>query len=150
MKTAPACLSAAFLCFLLPDAPAQPLPAQALRVVVEWQKAIPGPRGLLISGKIRNTGTKPLTYTQVVPTLSDHKGKVVYRGSGYLTVSPLLPGHTAEFRACAADAPAFSRMTLVLRESGRDVIVERAVRPAPTVAKNGDQGQALPLRQAHL
>ena len=138
MKIALLPLSAAFVSVCLPAASAPLLPAQTLRVTVEWQKATPGPRGLLITGKIRNTGTLPLIYTQVVPLLSDQKGKVVYRGRGYLTVSPLKPGQSAEFRACADDAPAFSRMTLALRESGHDVIVDRPERPA----------QALPRRQA--
>ena len=136
MKIALIPLSAALVSVCLPAASAPLVPAQTLRVTVEWQKTTPGSRGLLITGKIRNTGTQPLTYTQVVPLLSDQKGRIVYRGTGYLTVSPLKPGQSAEFRAYAADVPAFTRMTLALRESGRSVTVEQEL--------------ARPQRQARL
>ena len=136
MKIALITLSAALVFNCLPGSSASLVPTQALCVAVEWQKATPGPRGLLITGKIRNTGTLPLTYTQVVPLLTDQNGKVVCRANGYLTVSPLKPGQAAEFRAYVADVPRFSQMTLALRESGRSVVVE--------------QRQALLLRQARL
>ena len=136
MKIALILLSAALVPVRPSGTLASPAPAQALHVVVEWQKAAPTSRGLAITGRIRNTGSRALTYTQVMPLLTDQKGKVVYRANGYLTVSPLKPGQAAEFRAYAADVPAFTRMTLALRESGRSVTVEQEL--------------ARPQRQARL
>lgn len=150
MKIVPSFLTFGLLSTCLLPAPSQPLSGPPLRVTVEWQKAVPSACGLTITGKIRNAGTQPLTYVQVVPLLSDRMGRVVYRGSGYLTVSPLAPGQSAEFRAFAADAPVFSRVSLTLRESGRPVTVrewkktEQAERPVPAVPVSGDKVAAQP------
>lgn len=109
---------------VIPTAKAQPLPRPGYRVTVEWQKADRNLSGLVIRGCLRNTGSQPLIYTKVSPLLLDGQGKTIYEGSGYLTVSPLRPGQSAEFRACASDAPLFRRLQLALREAGRPVIVE--------------------------
>jgi len=130
--------AASFGTSLTPTASAQPpLVPPAYHVRVDWQKAEAGAGGLVVRGRVTNTGTLPLTYTQVVPTLMDHAGREIFRGSGYLTVSPLLPGRSAEFRACEASAPRFAGVRMVFREAGHPVLVDRArgaVRPkAPAV-----------------
>lgn len=124
MKIVPSFLTFGLLWATFLPARAHPNPAPPLRVVVESQKATPSVQGLVITGRIRNVGPQSLTYVQIVPLLSDQGGHVIYRGSGYLTVSPLRPGQSAEFRAYAPDAPAFSRVSLALRESGRPVVVQ--------------------------
>lgn len=112
---------------LMPTARSQPLAAPpAYHVRLDWQKAEVGAGGLVVRGRVTNTGTLPLTYTQVVPTLMDHAGREIFRGSGYLTASPLLPGQSAEFRACEASAPRFAGLRMVFREAGHPVMVERA------------------------
>ncbi len=104
---------------------AQPVSPAEYHVRLDWQKAELGPGGLVIRGRVTNIGTQPLTYTQVTPTLLDRTGKEVFRGSGYLTASPLLPGQSAEFRACELSAPRFAGLRMVFREAGRPVLVER-------------------------
>lgn len=118
---------------LTPTAKAQSLPSVPLyQVRVDWQKAEPGVGGLVIRGRVTNTGHKPLTYTQVIPILLDSSGKEVLRCSGYLTVSPLRPGQSAEFRACEFAAPPFARLRMVFRESGIPVVLE--AKSVPLVA----------------
>ncbi len=102
---------------------AQPVSTPLYQVRLDWQKAESGPGGLVIRGRVTNTGTKPLTYTQVTPTLVDRAGNEVFRGSGYLTASPLLPGRSAEFRACEPAAPQFAGLRMVFREAGHPVRV---------------------------
>ncbi len=111
---------------MIPTVKAQTPSVPDFRVRVEWQKAERGVSGLVMRGRIVNTGSKALTYTQVSPTLCDGAGKIVYTGSGYLTVSPLCPGQAAEFRACATHAPRFRSLHVALREAGQMVIVEEA------------------------
>lgn len=111
---------------LIPVARAQPVRAPDYRVQVKRQKAVRSFGGLVITGRVTNTGRKPLTYTQVVPVLFDASGKAVYQGSGYLTASPLLPGQSADFRACEIHAPTFHDLHLAFRESGMPVQVEEA------------------------
>jgi hypothetical protein len=110
---------------LTTTAQAQPVSPPLYQVRLDWQKAEPGPGGLVIRGCITNTGTTPLTYTQVTPTLVNRTGTEVFRGSGYLTASPLLPGQSAEFRACEPDAPRFAGLRMVFREAGHPVQIER-------------------------
>ena len=115
---------------------ARALPVASLpdyQVRVESQKTERGLSGLVIHGRLSNTGRKPLVYTQVTPTLIDVNGKEVFRGRGYLTVSPLLPGHSAEFRACESAAPEFAAVRMVFHESGQLVVVEM---PRVTVSKS--------------
>jgi len=109
---------------LTPPARTQAVVPLAYHVRVDWQKAEAGASGLVIRGSITNTGTTPLTYTQVTPTLVDHAGKEIFRGNGYLTASPLLPGQSAEFRACETDAPRFAGLRMAFREAGHPVLVE--------------------------
>ena len=141
MKCSPLFLAAASFgsgLALTPAACAQPpLVPPAYHVRVDWQKVNVGAGGLVVRGRVTNTGTLPMTYTQVVPTLMDHTGREIFRGSGYLTVSPLLPGRSAEFRACEASAPRFAGLRMVFREAGHPVLIDRArvaVKPkAPAV-----------------
>lgn len=109
----------------VPTAHAQAVSPPAYRARVDWQKATPSPGGLVIRGRVTNTGTSPLTYTQVTPTLVDHAGKEVFRGSGYITVSPLQPGQSAEFRACEPSAPRFAALRMVFHEAGHPVLLEQ-------------------------
>ena len=113
---------------LIPTAKAQPInlavSVPEYRVKVEGQKAERSLCGLRLSGRVTNTGCRELTYTQVVPTLCDRAGKIVYKGSGYLTVSPLRPGQSAEFRMGLANAPAFRTFHVTFREAGQPVQVE--------------------------
>ena len=144
MKCSPSLLVAAFVGVVAPGLPPMssasvqpPLALPTYHVRVDWQKAETGAGGLVVRGRVTNTGTLPLTYTQVVPTLMDHAGREIFRGSGYLTVSPLMPGQSAEFRACEASAPRFASLRMVFREAGHPVLVDRvntAVKPkAPAV-----------------
>ena len=145
MKCSPSLLIAALVGVVAPSLPptpsasAQPpLALPTYHVRLDWQKAEAGAGGLVVRGRVTNTGTLPLTYTQVMPTLMDHTGREVFRGSGYLTVSPLMPGQSAEFRACEASAPRFAGLRMVFREAGHPVQVDRvsmAVKPkAPAVS----------------
>jgi hypothetical protein len=110
---------------LVPTAKAQSLKANPdYQVRVDWQKTERGLSGLVIQGHLSNTGRKPLIYTQVTPTLLDANGNEVFRGCGYLTISPLLPGHSAEFRACETAAPEFAAVKMVFHEAGHLVLVE--------------------------
>ena len=109
---------------LTPTVHAQPVPPPAYHVRIDRQKAEPGPSGLVIRGRITNTGALPLTYTQVTPMLLDRAGNEVYRGNGYLTVSPLLPGQSAEFRACEPTTPRFASLRMLFREAGHPVLVD--------------------------
>jgi hypothetical protein len=110
---------------LVPTAKAQSLKASPdYQVRVDWQKTERGLSGLVIQGRLSNTGRKPLVYTQVTPTLVDANGNEVFRGRGYLTISPLLPGHSAEFRACEAAAPKFAAVRMVFHEAGHLVVME--------------------------
>ena len=113
---------------LTPTVHAQPVSPPLYQVRLDWQKAELSPGGLVIRGRVTNTGTLPLTYTQVTPTLVDHTGNEVFRGSGYLTASPLLPGRSAEFRACEPSAPRFAGLRMVFHEAGHPVQVEQAGR----------------------
>jgi hypothetical protein len=114
-----------------PTVRAQSAPCVPLyRVRVDRQAVTRGPGGLTISGRVTNTGSRPLTYTQVVPTLTDGTGRVVFRGRGYLTASPLRPGRSAEFRAYEPSAPPFAAVRVTLREAGHPVAVDAAPRPA--------------------
>lgn len=103
---------------------ALPLSVPTYRVQVQGTTATRTVRGLIITGRVLNTGSKPLTYTKVVPTLEDRNGKIVYAGSGYLTISPLQPGQAAEFRACEPNAPAFRKCHIAFREAGCPVLVD--------------------------
>ncbi len=126
---------------LAPTARAQPASAPlAYRVRLDWQKAEPVPGGLVIRGRITNTGTTPLTYTQVTPTFLNHAGTEVFRGSGYLTASPLPPGRSAEFRAFETSAPRFAGLRMLFREAGHPVLVDG---PYPSAGP-----KALPARTA--
>jgi len=111
---------------LVPTVMAQSAPAPHYRVRIEWEKASRIAGGLTVRGKITNTGSRSLIYTQVAPLLVDAAGRVVYRTSGYLTVSPLPPGASAEFRACGPEAPAFAGLHTAFHEAGQPVIVEEA------------------------
>ncbi|MDQ2800419.1 MAG: DUF2393 domain-containing protein [Armatimonadota bacterium] len=123
---------------LLPTVKAQPVPNADYHVRLDWQKAERTVGGLVIYGRVTNIGRKPLTYTQVTPTLLDRAGKEVFRGSGYLTVSPLLPGQSAEFRDCELTAPNFAKLRMVFHESGCPVLVE--ANPLVLAAsRNGNQ-----------
>ena len=94
------------------------------QVRLDWQKAERGVGGLVIHGRVTNTGRKPLVYTQVTPTLLDHAGKELLCTQGYLTVSPVLPGQSAEFRAWEPEAPRFAGVRVTFHEAGRLVTVE--------------------------
>jgi len=76
-----------------------------------------------MTGRVLNVGSKPLAYTKVMPVLEDQNGNTVYTGNGYLTISPLQPGQSAEFRACEPNAPALSQWHIEFREAGNRVVV---------------------------
>ncbi len=88
-----------------------------------------GVGGLVIRGRLRNVGHKPLMYTQVTALLTDAEGLEVFRGHGYLTVSPLRPGQSAEFRVCEPNAPTAGTVQVAFREAGHPVV---AVMPHST------------------
>ena len=115
---------------LVPTVRAQSIAVPFYRVRVEWQKANRVAGGLTVRGKITNTGSAPLTYTQVTPILVDAAGHSVYKVSGYLTVSPLLPGDSAEFRASGPLPPKFAGVRTVFYESGQPVLIEPANKEA--------------------
>ena len=113
---------------LVPTVRTQSIAVPSYRVRMEWQKANRVAGGLTVRGKITNTGSAPLTYTQVTPTLVDAAGHSVYKVSGYLTVSPLLPGASAEFRASGPLPPKFAEVRTAFFESGQPVLIEPAVK----------------------
>ena len=115
---------------VVPTVRAQSVVAPPYRVRVEWQKANRVAGGLTVRGKITNTGSEPLTYTQVTPILVDAAGRCVYKVSGYLTVSPLLPGAAAEFRASGPLPPKFSGLRTSFFEAGKAVLIEPAAKEA--------------------
>ena len=80
--------------------------------------------GLIVQGKLRNIGHRALTYTQVTAQLTDAGGREIFRGHGYLTVSPLPPGQTAEFRVCEPNAPTAGKVEVAFREAGHLVVAE--------------------------
>ncbi len=111
---------------LVPVVRAQSIVTPSYRVRMEWQKVIRAAGGVTVRGKITNTGSAPLTYTQVTPTLVNASGRGVYKISGYMTVSPLLPGDSAEFRASGPLPPKFAGVRTVFYESGQPVLIEPA------------------------
>lgn len=123
---------------LLPTVKARQVSPTDYHIRLDWQKAERTPGGLVIYGHVTNIGRKPLTYTQVTPMLLDRMGKEVLRGSGYLTVSPLLPGQSAEFRDCELASPNFAKLRMEFHEAGRPVLVEAKPRVL-AVSRNGDQ-----------
>ena len=98
------------------------LPEYQVRVLK--QTVTRGAGGLIVQGRLRNTGHKVLTYTQVTSLLTDNSGREIFRGQGYLTVSPLAPGQSAEFRVCEPDAPTLGTVKIVFREAGHPVVAE--------------------------
>ncbi len=98
------------------------VPDYSVRVLSQSVKR--GVGGLIIQGRLRNIGRKPLTYTQVTSSLTDSGGQEVFRGHGYLTVSPLPPGQTAEFRVCEPDAPTAGKVEVTFRERGHSIVAE--------------------------
>ncbi len=109
---------------LIPTAKAQSADLPQYRVRIDWQKARQEAGGLTVRGLVTNTGRSPLIYTQVTPTLVNGVGRVVYRTDGYLTVSPLLPGASAEFRACGPKPPVFTGLHTAFHEAGKPVAVQ--------------------------
>ena len=99
------------------------------QVRVLSQTVMRGVGGLVIQGRLRNIGHKTLTYTQVTALLTDGGGQEVFRGHGYLTVSPLRPGQSAEFRVCEPNAPTAGTVQVAFREAGHPVV---AVMPHST------------------
>lgn len=83
-----------------------------------------GAGGLVVQGRLRNIGHKALIYTQVTSLLTDARGREIFHGHGYLTVSPLLPGQTAEFRVCEPNAPTVGTVQIAFREEGHPVVAE--------------------------
>ena len=116
------CALTAAPCAAAPLAPPPSAADYCLRL--DSQTVQCGTHGLVVRGRVTNTGRLPLTYTQVLPLLRDGAGREVFRGSGYLTASPLLPGASAEFRVCEANAPKFSRLTVAFREAGHPVMLQ--------------------------
>ena len=115
---------------LVPTVRAQSIVTPSYRVRMEWQKVIRVAGGVTVRGKITNTGSEALTYTQVTPTLVNASGRDVYKISGYLTISPLLPGASAEFRASGPLPPKFAGVRTVFYESGQPVLIEPANKEA--------------------
>jgi hypothetical protein len=113
---------------VVPTVRAQSISVPSYRVRVEWQKANLVAGGLTVCGKITNTGSEALTYTQVTPILVDAAGHSVYKVSGYLTVSPLLPGASAEFRASGPLPPRFAGVRTAFYESGQPVLIEPVIK----------------------
>ncbi len=95
-------------------------PDYSVRVLSQTVKR--GVGGLVIQGRLRNIGRKPLTYTQVLSRLTDSSGQTVFRGHGYLTISPLPPGAAAEFRVCEPDAPTKGKVEVAFQERGHPVV----------------------------
>lgn len=109
---------------LLPTVKAQPAISPDYHIRLDSQRAERTLGGLVIYGRVRNIGRKSLIYTQVTPLLVNREGKEVFRGSGYLTVSPLLPGQSAEFRDCESNAPDFTEVRMIFHEAGQPVLVD--------------------------
>ena len=97
-------------------------PEYQVRVLSQSVKR--GVGGLVIQGRVRNSGRKPLMYTQVTALLTDAGGHEVFQGHGYLTISPLPPGAAAEFRVCEPDAPTAGKVKIVFRERGQSIVAE--------------------------
>lgn len=112
------------------------VPDYSVRVLSQSVKR--GMGGLVIQGRLRNIGRKPLTYTQVLSRLTDSGGREIFEGRGYLTVSPLPPGAAAEFRVCEPDAPTVGKVEVAFRERGQFVVAEmpRARRTAQAVSQS--------------
>ena len=115
--------------FCIPIVKAQDVAAPNYRVRLEWQQVKKVAGGVVVRGVVTNIGSRPLVYTQVAPLLVDKVGRVVYRASGYLTVSPLVVGASAEFRAFCPAAPTYAQVKTVFREEGAPVILENSSRP---------------------
>lgn len=113
----------------IPTVNAQDVTIPNYRIRFEWQQVKRAASGVLVRGVVTNTGSHPLVYTQVAPLLVDKTGRVVYRATGYLTVSPLVVGASAEFRAYCPSAPVFAQVKTVFREKGTLVITESPTRP---------------------
>jgi len=111
-------------------------PDYSVRVLSQSVKR--GVGGLVIQGRLRNIGHKPLTYTQVLSRLTDSRGREIFEGHGYLTISPLPPGAAAEFRVCEPDAPTAGKVEVAFRERGQAVATEmpRALRTAQVVSQS--------------
>lgn len=113
---------------ILPTAHAQsaasPLPAYQVSVNGVNTKHAAG--GLEVSGQIVNRGFQPLTYTSVVVVFSNTAGKEIAHAPAYLTSGPVLPGGSAEFRSSVPEVPAFTAVSVRLREAGQAVTVEAA------------------------
>jgi hypothetical protein len=122
----------------VPTVRAQAVPAPAppaYRLRLDWQKAERGPGGLVLRGRVTNTGRSALTYTRVTPLLLDGAGRTIYHGSGYLTAGPLRPGQSAEFRAFEPSAPAFARARVEFHEAGQPVFVQTAPHPVQAASR---------------
>lgn len=89
-----------------------------------------GVGGLVIQGRLRNIGRKPLMYTQVLSRLTGSGGQETFEGHGYLTISPLPPGAVAEYRVCEPDAPTLGKVEVAFRERGQPVASITAARMA--------------------
>ncbi len=109
--------------------------APAYRLRLDWQKAERGPGGLVVRGRVTNTGRSALTYTRVTPLLLDGAGRTIYHGSGYLTAGPLRPGQSAEFRAFEPSAPAFAGARVEFHEAGQPVLVQTAPHPVQAASR---------------
>ncbi len=111
-------------------------PDYSVRVLSQSVKR--GVGGLVIQGRLRNIGRRPLTYTQVLSRLTDSAGRQIFEGHGYLTISPLPPGAAAEFRVCEPDAPTTGKVEVAFRERGQAVATEmpRALRTAQVVSQS--------------
>ncbi len=97
-----------------------------------------GVGGLIVQGRLRNIGRKPLAYTQVISRLTDGRGRQIFEGHGYLTISPLPPGAAAEFRVCEPNAPTAGQVVIAFRERGQFVVAEmpRTTRTAQVVSQS--------------
>lgn len=120
---------------LTPTVHAQTIPAApALRVSVQNLHTKRTAGGIEVTGKIVNIGQQALSYPAVVCIFTDAAGAEIERADGYLTAGPVGPGQNAAFRAIAPALPAFTKVTLRLREAGRTVFVQplaqSASRPA--------------------
>lgn len=110
---------------LSPTAHAQADPAApALRVSVQSLHTKQTAYGMMLTGRIVNTGRQALTYPSAVCVFTDAADREVGRADGYLTAGPVEPGRSTDFRAMAAALPAFAKITLRLREAGKTVIVQ--------------------------
>ncbi len=94
-------------------------PEYQVRVLSQSVKR--GVGGLVVQGRLRNIGRKPLTYTQVISRLTDGRGRQIFEGHGYLTISPLPPGAAAEFRVCEPSAPTAGAVQVEFYEQGHSI-----------------------------